>query len=84
MGDRRRMRFAGHRRALLVVAGVAIVALIVAFNLRHLERAFIAIRIYRAGVFTPPVRIAGQSGLGRAFEDAQFYWDFAKLRVERE
>jgi hypothetical protein len=78
------MRWAGHKRALLLVAGVAVVALLVALNIEQLERAYVAIRIYRAGVFTAPAATPGQSAWSRAFEDAQFYWDFAKLRVERE
>lgn len=78
------MEFARHKRALFVVAGVAVIALAAACNLEQLERAYIAIRIYRAGIFTPPVNTPGQSKWSRDFEDAQFYWDFAKLRVERE
>ena len=78
------MEFARHKRVLFVVAGVAVIALAAACNLEQLERAYIAIRIYRAGIFTPPVNTPGQSKWSRDFEDAQFYWDFAKLRVERE
>lgn len=78
------MRMTGHKRALLMVASVAIVALAVGLNLDQFERAYIAVRIYRAGIFTPPATIPGQSAWSRDFEDAEFYWDFAKLRVERE
>jgi hypothetical protein len=78
------MRFAGHKRALLVVAGVAVIALAVVLNLEQLERATIGLRIYRAGLFTPPAPIPGESSWIRDLEDAQFYWDFAKLHIERE
>jgi hypothetical protein len=75
---------ARHKRALLLVAVVAIVALAMALNIEQLERAYIAIRICRAAVFTAPAPIPGQSAWSRGFEDAQFYWDFAKLRIVRE
>jgi hypothetical protein len=78
------MGLPGRKRALLLVAGIAIVAVIVALSLDQLERAYIAIRIYRAGVFTPPALVGGQSAWNRAFEDAQFYWDFAELRISRQ
>jgi len=78
------MGLARRKRALLLVAGVAVIALVVALNIEPFERAYVAIRIYRSGIFNAPAATAGQSAWSRGFEDAEFYWDFAKLRIARE
>ena len=49
-----------------------------------LERAVIAFSIYRAHIFFPPPSGAGESWLHRQVADAEFYWDFSKIRVARE
>jgi hypothetical protein len=50
----------------------------------QLERAVIAIEIYRAHTFTPPPILAGESRFHSHIANAQFYWDFSEIRVARE
>ena len=50
----------------------------------QLMRALAAVRVYRARVFTPPLRLPGESGFGRFRNAAEFYWDFAEIPVARQ
>jgi hypothetical protein len=50
----------------------------------QLERAFIALEIYRSHAFTPPPIEPNESKLHWCIANAQFYWDFSAIRVARE
>lgn len=50
----------------------------------QLERALIAIEIYRAHAFTEPPIASGESPVFWHIANAQFYWDFSAIRVARE
>jgi hypothetical protein len=50
----------------------------------QLERAFIAVEIYRSHAFTPPPVGSNESMLHWHMANAQFYWDFSAIRVARE
>ncbi len=49
-----------------------------------LERAVVAVSIYRAHVFTAPPLTPGESPLHYLVANARFYWDFAEIRLARE
>lgn len=65
-------------------AGLLVIAAALFASREQLERAAVAVSIYRAHVFTPPARLPGESGWHRCWDEAQFYWDFSALRVNRE
>jgi hypothetical protein len=44
----------------------------------------IAASIYHAHIFTAPSPITGESRWDRLRASAQFYWDFAEIRLARE
>jgi hypothetical protein len=69
---------------LILLPGLAILALGVYAARVQLQRAFIAIEIYRAHAFTPPSLSPGESRLHWHLANAEFYWDFSALRVARE
>ncbi len=63
---------------------VAAVASGVGFNLEHLERVYIAARVYRSHIFTPPPPAPGESWLRRAWYGAEFYRDFSRIPIDRQ
>jgi len=68
----------------LVVGAVALIAAGVGYlNRAQIERAGIAIAIYRAHIFTAPSGVEGQSRWSRLWDEAEFYWDFAEIRASR-
>jgi hypothetical protein len=73
-----------HKRWLILLTIVLILALGVYSGRQSLKRAFIAASIYHAHIFTPPPRIPGESQWHRLRDDAQFYWEFAEIPVARE
>jgi hypothetical protein len=62
---------------------VAAVVMCVGFNVERLERVYVAARIYRAHIFTPPPAAPGESSLRRAWYNAEFYWDFSEIPIAR-
>jgi len=76
----------GSRRKSWVIAlsGLLMLALGAYAARVQLERAAIAIEIYRAHAFTPPSLAPSESRLHWHFSNAQFYWDFSAIRVARE
>ena len=66
---------------LLVVFALMVIAYL---GREQLERAVIAYKIRQAHVFTPPPADIGESHLHRLWEDAQFYWDLAEVRIARD
>ena len=50
----------------------------------QLERAVIALEIYRSHAFTPPPIEPNESKLHWCIANAQFNWDFSAIRVDRE
>ena len=72
------------RKRWVIGAAVTAVAVVsAALNLERLERVFIAVRVYRAHIFTPPPPQQGESRLRRAWSNAEFYWDFSGIPVAR-
>ncbi len=71
------------RRSLLVLLSILILALVAYFTSEQIERAFVAVSIYRAHIMTPPVVFAAQSPIHRLSETARFYWDFAEIPIAR-
>ena len=71
------------RNALIAAAAVATLAAVVYAGRTELERAFVAYKVYRAGVFTAP-HSPSESWLSSHWRNARFYWDFSELRVARE
>lgn len=69
--------------ALVATAAVALLASAAYAGRTEIERAVIACRVYRAGVFTPP-QTPGESWVTRRWRNAHFYWDFSELRIARE
>ena len=73
------------RKRLLIAISIIVLLLFSAFIFREkLERAVIAITIYKQHIFSPPPEVASEGFLQRAMDNAGFYWDMSKLRVERE
>ncbi|MGH9640901.1 MAG: hypothetical protein ACRD3Q_00600 [Terriglobales bacterium] len=70
-------------RWLILLIGVLILSSIACLSRLQMERAFIAYRIYRAHIFTPPPRARGESSLHRVRSAAQFFWDFSAIPVAR-
>jgi hypothetical protein len=70
----------------MVLAVALLLAIAIPFFLcrKQIERGVIAYRICRAGIFTPPPPMPGESQGVRRWRDARFYWDFSKLRIARE
>lgn len=62
---------------------VAVVAAAAGFNLERLERVYIAARVCRSHIFTPPAAVPGESWLRRAGYNAEFYWDFSAIPIAR-
>ena len=50
----------------------------------QLQRIAIAASVYRAGVFTAPPPIAGESRWNRVRDAAQFYWDLSQIPTGRQ
>jgi hypothetical protein len=50
----------------------------------QLRRVAIAASVYRAGIFTAPPPIAGESRWHRVKDAAQFYWDFSQIPTARQ
>lgn len=50
----------------------------------QIERAFIADRVYRSQIFTPPPSNTSETRWQRFHDDAQFYWDFSGFVVARQ
>src|ERR1035438_10547325 len=71
-----------HRRWLVLLTPVLIVALCVFINRVQLVRAVIAFKIWHAQIFTPPP-MSSESAWHRLTESAQFYWDFADFVMAR-
>jgi hypothetical protein len=69
---------------LIVLSCMLLIALGAYAGRGQLERAAIAVEIYRAHAFTPPPIAPGESRLHWHFSNAQFYWDFSAIRVARE
>jgi hypothetical protein len=69
---------------LILLSCLLVLALGVYATRAQLERALVAIEIYRAHAFTPPPITPGESRLQRHLANAQFYWDFSAIRVARE
>jgi hypothetical protein len=78
-----RCRVTRRKHRLVWTVVVVVVALGAGFNVERLERVYIAARVYRAHVFTPPPPVAGESPLRRAWYDAEFYWDFSEIPIAR-
>jgi hypothetical protein len=73
-----------HKRWLILLMAVLVLALGAYINRGRLIRVAIAERIYHAHVFTPPPPSPGESRWHRLRANGQFYWDLAGLRVARE
>lgn len=72
------------RRGWLIAAVViAIILLSLLLNLDRIERGYVAYRVYKEHIFTPPAPEPGQSHLSVLIEHVEFYWDFAGYIVER-
>jgi hypothetical protein len=71
-----------HRRWLVLLTPVFIVALCVFINRVQLMRAVIAYKIWHAQIFTPPP-MSSESAWHRLTESTQFYWDFADFVMAR-
>lgn len=71
-----------HRRLIILLTSILIVALCVVINRAKLMRAVIAYKIYNAQIFTPPP-MSSESAWHRLTESAQFYWDFADFLMAR-
>jgi hypothetical protein len=69
---------------LILSSCLLVLALAVYATREQLERALIAIEIYRAHAFTPPPIAPGESRLHWQVANAQFYWDFSAIREARE
>jgi hypothetical protein len=69
-----------------LIAAVVLLAIAAgAFLCRtQFERAFVAYRVCRARIFTPPPPAPGESHWAYRWRNARFYWDFSTLRVARE
>lgn len=78
--------FALRRKRVLIATGCVVAALALGgYSLRFdLERLVVACTIDRAHIFTPPPIAANESRWHYLFSNAQFYWDFSEMRVERE
>jgi len=73
------------RSAWLILFAAGLVLTVVLYVGRErLLRCAIAWRVYHAHIFTPPPPSPGKSRFQRILADAQFYWDFAELRIARE
>ena len=73
---------AKHRRWLILLTTLLIVALCVVLNRAQFVRAVIAYKISRAHIFTPPP-MSSESAWHRSTETAEFYWDFAGFVMAR-
>ncbi len=71
------------KHALMATAAVAMFAGVIFAARTDFERAFIAYKVYRAGIFAPP-GAAGESWWTQRWRNARFYWDFSELRIARE
>jgi hypothetical protein len=69
---------------LLLIACLLLLALGVYAARMQLERAIIAVEIYRTHAFTPPPVGPGESRLHWHWANWQFYSDFSALRVARD
>ena len=74
---------ARNKRWLILSAGVLILAVASYCNRQRLQRAVVAISIYRAHIFTPPPT-PRESRWRQLWDDAQFYWDFSEIHIARE
>src|ERR1700733_9071110 len=73
------------RKPLLIWLSVILLLALGTYAARvQLERAFIAVEIYRSHAFTPPPVGSNESKLHWHMANAQFYWDFSAIRVARE
>lgn len=72
-----------HRRWSLATSTILAVVLLVYLTREKLKLVFVAISIYRAHIFTAPLRAPGESGFYRLAENARFYLDFAAIPVDR-
>jgi hypothetical protein len=69
---------------LILSAGALILAVAFYCTSQRLQRAVVAISIYRANIFTPPPLTPRESRWRRLRDDAQFYWDFSEIHIARE
>jgi hypothetical protein len=75
---------AGQKRWWFILAGILALMLAAYLCRTQLQRAAVAVAIYRAHVFTPPPLAPGESRLRWHFYNAEFYWDFAAIRMGRQ
>ncbi len=71
-------------RWLIALVIFAIVVLLSYLGRGPLLQGYIAYRVYRARIFTPPTEPSYQSRLSFLREESQFYWDFAGYIVARQ
>jgi hypothetical protein len=62
-----------HMGWLIVLLGALVLAFCAYLNRERLERAVVAISVYRAHIFSPPQPLTGESRWARSREHAQFY-----------
>ncbi len=72
------------RWPILPTVALIFLAVIGYLNLKLLERVLVAYRVYHAHVFIPPSAEMGESRWRRLTADAEFYWDFAEIRLSRD
>ena len=68
----------------LAAAILVILAALAYAGRQSIVRGYVAYRVYREHIFTPPAAAIGQSRLSVLHEHTEFYWDFAGYVVARE
>jgi len=72
------------KRWLISIALVVALMVAVYVSRVQLRRIAIAVSVYRAGIFTAPLPIAGESRWHRIRDAVQFYWDFSRIPSGRQ